>query len=327
MAIKIYKKDLLIGGAVAVVFLLLSWFMPVKTSFLLSRILIMMLFGTAVNIMFGYGGMIAFGQAMFLGFGSYSFVILLSKFHMPYALSIAASILMTVVFSYFISILVLRVQALTLGMLFMGMNLLLYNVANYVPWLGGGVGISYACRPGFATDDKSFLVFTLAVVAVCFGIMYVILHSPFNQIIKGIRENEMRLTYLGINTKWVKQLMIMISSTFCGIAGILYAMLNSGAYVTYLDTNISIQGLTMCLLGGMFTFWGPSIGATVITFINVYIAGKTVYHRFILGVILILVIYFFPGGVLGYGGDDKGRVRNFFGKIVGVRRGGEGENE
>ena len=56
MAIKIYKKDLLVGGAVVVVFLLLSWLMPVKTSFLLSRILIMMLFGTAVNIMFGYGG-------------------------------------------------------------------------------------------------------------------------------------------------------------------------------------------------------------------------------------------------------------------------------
>lgn len=325
MALKSYKKDLMIGGIVAVLFLLLSWVMPVKTSFLLSRILIMMLFGTAVNIMFGYGGMIAFGQAMFLGFGSYSFVILLSKFQMPYILAIAASIAMTIVFSYLISILVLRVQALTLGMLFMGMNLLLYNVANYVPWLGGGVGLSYACRPGFALDDKSFLVFTLVVVAVCFVIMFVILHSPFNQIIKGIRENEMRLTYIGVDTKRVKQLTIVISSTFCGIAGILYAMLNSGAYVTYLNTNISIQGLAMCLLGGMYTFWGPSIGATVITFINVYIASKTVYHRFILGIILILVIYFFPGGVLGYGADSEGRIKNFFGAGKMAGRGGTNE--
>lgn len=325
MTLKSYKKDLITGGTVIVLFLLLSWLMPVKTSFLLSRILIMMLFGTAVNIMFGYGGMIAFGQAMFLGFGSYSFVILLSKFQMPYIPAIIASIGMTIVFSYFISILVLRVQALTLGMLFMGMNLLLYNVANYVPWLGGGVGISYACRPGFAADDKSFMVFTLIVVSVCFGIMFVILHSPFNQIIKGIRENEMRLTYIGIDTKRVKQLTIMISSTFCGIAGILYAMLNSGAYVTYLSTDISIQGLAMCLLGGMYTFWGPSIGATVITFINVYIASKTIYHRFILGIILILVIYFFPGGVLGYNADSKGRIKNFFGRKKAAVKGGENE--
>lgn len=325
MALKIYKKDMMIGGCAAVVFLLLSWIMPVKTSFLLSRILIMMLFGTAVNIMFGYSGMIAFGQAMFLGFGSYSFVILLSKFQMPYILAIVLSIVMTIIFSYFISILVLRVQALTLGMLFMGMNLLLYNVANYVPWLGGGVGLSYACRPGFALDDKSFMVFTLVVVTICFGIMYIVLHSPFNQIIKGIRENEMRLTYIGINTKRVKQLTIIISSTFCGIAGMLYAMLNSGAYVTYLDTNISIQGLAMCLLGGMYTFWGPSIGAAVITFINVYIASKTIYHRFILGIILILVIYFFPGGVLGHNADDEGRAKNFFGKIKAAGKGGENE--
>lgn len=325
MALKSYKKDLMIGGTVIALFLLLSWLTPVKTSFLLSRILIMMLFGTAVNIMFGYGGIIAFGQAMFLGFGSYSFVILLSKFQMPYILAVIVSIGMTIVFSYLISILVLRVQALTLGMLFMGMNLLLYNVANYVPWLGGGVGISYACRPGFATDDKSFMVFTLVVVAVCFGIMFMILHSPFNQIIKGIRENEMRLTYIGIDTKRVKQLTIMISSTFCGIAGILYAMLNSGAYVTYLNTNISIQGLAMCLLGGMYTFWGPSIGATVITFINVYIASKTVYHRFILGIILILVIYFFPGGVLGYNADNRGRAKNFFGRGKAAGKGGENE--
>ncbi len=325
MLLKIYRKDLAVGAAVIVVFLILSWILPVKSSFLLSRILIMMLFGTAVNIMFGYSGMIAFGQAMFLGFGAYSFVILLSGFQMPYFLAIAASVGMTILFGYLISILVLRVQALTLGMLFMGMNLLLYNVANYVPWLGGGVGISCACRPGFAQDDKSFMVFTLVVVTVCFGIMFVILHSPFNQIIKGIRENEMRLTYLGIDTKRVKQLTIVISSTFCGIAGILYAMLNSGAYVTYLDTNISIQGLTMCLLGGMFTFWGPSIGATVITFVNVYIAGKTVYHRFIQGMILILIIYFFPGGVLGHSGDERGRVKNFFGRLRSTGMGGEHE--
>lgn len=325
MLLKMYKKDLMVGTAGVVVFLFLSWLLPVKTSFLLSRILIMMLFGTAVNIMFGYSGMIAFGQAMFLGFGSYSFVIMLSKFHMPYAAAAVLSVALTIVFSYLISILALRVQALTLGMLFMGMNLLLYNVANYVPWLGGGVGLSFSCRPQFAQDDKSFMVFTLVVVAVCFGVMFVILHSPFNQIIKGIRENEMRLTYLGIDTKHVKQLTIVISSTFCGIAGILYAMLNSGAYVTYLDTNISIQGLTMCLLGGMFTFWGPSIGASVITFVNVYIAGRTIYHRFILGVILILIIYFFPGGVLGHGGDGRGHVKSFFGKLRGAGGGGEHE--
>lgn len=318
---KMYKKDLLIGGAVVLIFLLVSLISPMKTSFLLSRILIMMLFGTAVNILFGHGGIIAFGQAMFLGFGSYSFVILLSKMQAPYFLALLFSVLLTILFSYLISVLVLRVQALTLGMLFMGLNLLFYNLGNYVPWLGGGVGISWACRPGFAQDDRSFLFFTLAVVAACFVLMYFILHSPFDQIIKGIRENEMRLTYLGINTRHVKQLMLVLSGMFCGIAGILYAMLNSGAYVTYLSTDISIQGLIMCLLGGMYTFWGPSIGAGVITIVTVYIASKTIYHRFVLGIILILIIYFFPGGVLGQNPDDVSGAKNFFRKLISSEKG------
>lgn len=310
-----YKKDLITGVVIIAVFLLLSLFAP-GTSFLLARILIMMLFATGVNIMFGYGGMIAFGNAIFLGFGSYAFILLLSRTGIPYVPAILLTLVMTVVFSFLIALLVLRVQALTLGMLFMGLNLLVYNLGNYVPLLGRGVGISYASRPSFALDDQSFLIFTLVIVAVCFVLMYKILHSPFNQIIKGIRENEMRLTFVGINTKQVKRLMIVVSGTFCGISGILYSMLNSGAYVTYLDTDISIQGLAMCLLGGMFTFWGPSIGAAVITFINVYIGGMTIYHRFILGIILILVIYFFPGGVLGYGNEDEGNAGKFIKKLI-----------
>ena len=103
---------------------------------------------------------------------------------------------------------------------------------------------------------------------------------------------------------------------FCGVAGVLYAMLNLGAYTAYLNVLISEEGLIMCIVGGMYCFWGPSIGAVLITIITVYIAGLTVYYKMILGIVLIVAIIFFPNGLLGQSKDGKGnRVTRWIGSL------------
>ena len=198
----------------------------------------------------------------------------------------------------------------------MGLNILAYNIAMKVPALGSGSGVTGSVRPPMVSDTRAFFVITLIVVAVCYFIIYKILHSSLGKVANGLRENEERLVFLGINVKNVKLAMIMVSSFFCGVAGVLYAMLNLGAYTAYLNVLISEEGLIMCIVGGMYCFWGPSIGAVLITIITVYIAGLTVYYKMILGIVLIVAIIFFPNGLLGQSKDGKGnRVTRWIGSL------------
>lgn len=303
---KQYKKPMLIGGAMLAIFIILGIFLPTSGANILSRVLIMMLFGTAVNIMFGHSGLIAFGQGVFFGGAAYGYVLLIVRTGMNHYLAVALTLLGVLVASFLIGKLCLRVQAFTFALLFMGLNILAYNIAMKVPALGSGSGVTGSVRPPIVSDTRAFFVMTLIVVAVCYVIIYKILHSPLGKIANGLRENEERLVFLGIDVKSVKLSMIVISSVFCGIAGILYAMLNLGAYTSYLNVLISEEGLIMCLVGGMYCFWGPSIGAVLITIITVYIAGLTTYYKTILGIVLIVAIIFFPNGLLGQNKNGKG---------------------
>lgn len=303
---KRYQKPLLIGGAMLAIFAVLGMILPTSGANILSRVLIMMLFGTAVNVMFGHSGLIAFGQGVFFGGAAYGYVLLVVRAGMNHYLAVALTLVGILAASFLIGKLCLRVQAFTFALLFMGLNILAYNIAMKVPALGSGSGITGSVRPPMMSDTRTFFAMTLVVVAVCYVIIYKILHSSLGKIANGLRENEERLVFLGINVKNVKLSMIVISSFFCGVAGILYAMLNLGAYTAYLNVLISEEGLIMCLVGGMYCFWGPSIGAVLITIITVYIAGMTTYYKTILGVVLIVAIIFCPNGLLGQNKNGRG---------------------
>lgn len=307
---KRYKKPLLIGGTMLAIFAILGAVLPTSGANILSRVLIMMLFGTAVNVMFGHSGLIAFGQGIFFGGAAYAYVLLVVRAGLNHGAAVVVTMLGVLAASFLIGKLCLRVQAFTFALLFMGLNILAYNIAMKVPALGSGSGVTGSVRPPMVSDTRAFFVMTLIVVAVCYFIIYKILHSSLGKVANGLRENEERLVFLGINVKNVKLAMIMVSSFFCGVAGVLYAMLNLGAYTAYLNVLISEEGLIMCIVGGMYCFWGPSIGAVLITIITVYIAGLTVYYKMILGIVLIVAIIFFPNGLLGQSKDGKGNPRD-----------------
>lgn len=310
-----YKNSIIIGTILLALFIVLGILLPSSASNTMSRIIIMMLFATSVNIMFGYSGLIAFGQGIFFGGAAYTYVLLIVKLGMNHWLAMVFTVIAIMISSFLIGKLCLRVQAFTFALLFMGLNILAYNIAMKVPALGSGSGIAGSVRPDGLTSTKTFFFMALAVVSICYFIIYKILHSSLGKIAQGLRENEERLVFLGINVKNVKLTMIVISSVFCGIAGILYSMLNLGAYTTYLNVYVSQEALIMCLVGGMFCFWGPSLGAVLITFITVTVAGITIYYKAILGVILVVAILFFPSGLLGQNKDDKSKIGRFISKV------------
>ncbi len=316
-----YLRPLLTGAVICGTFLILSAILPATASNIMSNFLIQMLFATAVNVMFGYGGLVAFGQAIFFGAGAYVYTMLIAEGKMAILPAWILALVICTVLALLIGMLVLRVSALTFGLLFLGLNILFYDLAVKVPALGSGSGIAGPLRPAFLNDTKAFFYFVLIVVAICYAVMYVIMHSSFANMARGIRENEERMMFIGVNIKNVKLSLIIISSFFASVAGILYAMLNLGAYTTYLAMDVSTQGLIMCLIGGMYNFWGPSIGAVLLTVINVALSGATIYYKGILGIILIVTILFFPSGILGQNPGDRIRAKKFLKNTAGLERG------
>ena len=315
MSLKNYKKPGLILLIATATFVIFSLILP-SSSNILARILIMMLFATSVNIMFGYTGLIAFGQAIFFGASAYAFTIFVVRGGMSIYLAVLLALIFTTLLSVAIGYLCLRVKAFTFALLFIGLNILAYNLSVKIPSLGSGSGIAGSLRPAGFTNTLSFFYLTLAIVVVCYIIMYLIMHSRYGKMLQGIRENEERLIFIGVNIKAVKLVSIILASAFAGVAGILYSMLNLGAFTTYLNVDISVIGLIMCLVGGMFSFWGPSVGAILITFVNVYISNQTIYYHAILGVILIVTILFFPSGILGQNLNSKGKAGAFLRKLT-----------
>jgi branched-chain amino acid transport system permease protein len=285
---------LLVAGLVALAFLL-----PGNWTDLLTKCIIMALFATAINLEVGYSGMLPLGQAMFLGISAYAYTILFVKFGVPLSVAALASLGSSVLANLVIGFLCLRGEAMTFGLLHLGFNILLFNTSMKWLAIGGDAGLAGAIRPAFLTGSLPFNLFVLAVVAACYVVMRVIVGSPFFKLAQGLRENEERLTFLGVNTRNLKLAVFVISGFFTSVAGILLAMQNGGAFPSYMSALLSAEGLMMCLVGGMSAFLGPSIGAVITTVIVTEISNYIYLWQGILGIIIIGCVIAFRGGILG----------------------------
>jgi len=130
-------------------------------------------------------------------------------------------------------------------------------------------------------------------------VMGLILRSPFGRTLLAIRENERRARFLGIPVERHIWLSFSISSFFAALAGTLYALLNNFADPLTLHYSLSGYFVVMTVIGGMRTFWGPLLGAAVFVMLQDYISSMTVNWMSFVGVIFILVVLFFPRGLLG----------------------------
>jgi branched-chain amino acid transport system permease protein len=142
--------------------------------------------------------------------------------------------------------------------------------------------------------------FLLIVLGVCLVAMYLIYKSPFGMTLRAIRDNPERCEAVGINVKRHQLKAIVISTFFAGIAGVLFVVVEGSVFPDLLFWVLSLEIFIMCLLGGWFTFAGPIIGAAIIVSLRTFVGTYTEYWTLILGVILILIIFFLPEGVVGF---------------------------
>ncbi|MBE6011998.1 branched-chain amino acid ABC transporter permease [Anaeropeptidivorans aminofermentans] len=293
------KRDTLFGIITVLAIFIASLMASDSVMDFLSRMVIFMLFASAVNIILGFGGLRPLGQGTYFGFTAYAYLFMVVRMHMPLFTALILAIVLNLLLAAFIGILCLRSNDdMAFAFMNMGINTLLWTMVQKLQIVGSDTGITGAVRLPFATSTRANFYLCFIVSAICIFLIYLFFKSPFAKVLKGSRENLERLTFLGINTRNVRLIAYIVSSFFCGIAGLLYAMRNMGAFPTMISSNTSLDGLIMCLIGGMYSFFGPIVGAAIITIINVQLPIITNYYQAIAGVIIVLCVLFLQGGLI-----------------------------
>jgi branched-chain amino acid transport system permease protein len=165
---------------------------------------------------------------------------------------------------------------------------------------GGDNGIIGIPFPAFLDSPTRFYYFTLGVVVVSLFLMRKIVDSPFGRMLTTIRENPERTEFIGIHVKFFQLIAFILSGAFSAIAGALFAILNHSIFPDLLYWPQSAEVLIMSLLGGIYSFFGPFVGAALILYLRMIVTSYTQYWPLIMGTILALILFFFPGGIVGF---------------------------
>lgn len=292
------KRDLLIGCLIVVAYAVAGTCFGASTSNTMSYVLIMTLFGLSFNLQFGYAGMASLGHAMYFGTSGYLLVALCMKANMNVWLACLVTMAACLVLYALCGIICLKNNMMTFTFLSMGISLSVSVAVNKWGYVGGTVGLNHKIAPAWMDDYRVLYLFILAVVTVCAVLLYLLAKSPFVAMLKGGRENEERLVFLGVNTNRLHVVVFTISGMFAAVAGMLFAFRNGGAYTASLDSALSFEAIIMCVVGGMGSYFGPVLGGLIVALVYNYLPGITEYYQGFLGLFVLLVVYFMREGLL-----------------------------
>lgn len=288
---------------VALVVLVLPWILrgPAPIN-MLTEVIILGLFATAYNLVLGYGGQISFGHAAFFGLGAYALAIFLVKLSLPLWLVFVTAPILGILIGAIFGFFAIRAVHMFVGFLTLALAQMVWAIFYKFSFVGGVDGIwSLPIGEAFYSP-LTFYYFTAAIAGICFLLLYLIVRSPFGLVLKSIRDNSLRSEFVGLNYKVYQIVVFAISAFFCSIAGVLYGMLNRGAYPDMLHWLTTGNALIMTLLGGMYSFVGPLLGAGIMVVLGDFVIKKTIYWPLIMGIIVILIVLLFPGGIAEYFG-------------------------
>lgn len=295
---KTVRNDLIIGVIVVVAYAIVGIAFGESVSNVMSYVLIMTLFGLSFNIQFGYAGMTSLGHAMYFGTSGYILVALCLKTNMNVWLACAITLIGCLVLYALCGFICLKNNMMTFTFLSMGLSLSVSVLINKWTWMGGTVGLNCRIAPAWMSDYRALYLFILAVVVICTVLIYALSKSPFVSMLKGGRENEERLIFLGVNTNHLHIAAFTVSGMFAAVAGMLFAFRNSGAFVASLDASLSFEAIIMCVVGGGSSFFGPILGGLIVALVYNFLPNLTPYYQGVLGFVVLLVVYFMRDGLL-----------------------------
>jgi branched-chain amino acid transport system permease protein len=284
-----------------IVLLLVPLVLPRFYVYLTSLILLYGLFATSNNFALGYGGLYQMHHAVFYGIGAYGAALVITKTGLSPWIGFIVGPLVAAFLSLVMGLICIRLSKLYFGMLQISLGSLVWAVVyRWYGLTGGDDGIHGIPLPDIISSPNNAYYFTLIVVGLTFFVIYKMINSPFGSTLQGIRDNPVRSAMIGVNVQRHQLVALILSGFFAGIAGVLFVVVDNTVFPDMLFWTLSMEVMVMCLLGGMYTFMGPMLGAAVIVLLRTFISTYTVYWGLALGLILMFVIFFLPDGVLGY---------------------------
>ncbi len=294
-------RSIFFAAAILVVLLLLPAILPRFYTYILALIFITALLAMSLNLLVGHGGMFQFHHAVFYGVGAYTVALILTKTSVPSWLAFIAGPIMAAAIGLLIGWFCVRLTRLYFGMLQISLGSLIWAVVfRWYSFTGGDDGIHGIPMPPLLSSLINSYYFILITLTICLILLYLVLKSPFGSTLQAIRDNPQRCEAVGINVRRHQLAAILTATFFAGVAGLLFVVLEHSVFPDLLFWVLSLEIFIMCLLGGWFTFAGPMLGAAIMIALRTFVGIYTEYWTLILGIILILLIFFLPEGVMGY---------------------------
>ena len=276
------------------------WLYPI----FLMKVMCFALFACAFNLLLGFGGLLSFGHAMFLGTAGYAAAHAAKVWGLTPELAVLFGTLCSMVLAYVVGSLAIRRQGIYFAMITLALAQMIFFFALQAPFTGGEDGIQGVPRGHLfglfdLEDNTNMYMFVFTIFILGFLFIWRVIHSPFGQILKAIRENQDRATSLGYDTDKFKLLAFVISGAIAGTAGATKSLVFQLASLTDVHWSMSGEVVLMTLVGGMGTLFGPVAGAAVIVSMQNYFAQFGAWVTIMQGVIFVICVLAFRRGIIG----------------------------
>jgi branched-chain amino acid transport system permease protein len=296
---------------VFVLALTIPWVGSRYDTFLATQIAISALFAVSLNLLLGTTGLVSFGHVAYFGIGSYVCGILMKTYAVPFTIALPAAALGAAFGSLVFGFFCVRLTKIYFAMLTLAFSQIVWAICfKWNDVTGGDQGLPDVPYPDlgwmsaiplfgdFGIADQ-FYVLTLALVMLSLAAIQRLIASPFGRMLTTIRENPERAASIGLDVRRYELAAFVTAGGFAGIAGALFGIFNRGVFADYVYWPKSAEVMIMTILGGIGHFWGPVVGAATLVLLNQEITSYTEYWPFMLGTILLVLLFAFPGGIVG----------------------------
>ncbi|HEX9695942.1 MAG TPA: branched-chain amino acid ABC transporter permease [Actinomycetota bacterium] len=281
----------------------------------ISLAMIYVIVGLSINILMGYAGQISLGHQAFVGVGAFTAALVVTKAQAPFFVALILAGVIGAVSAFLLGMVALRLKGLYLALITLAYGAVAEFTIFATPAItGGGAGVN-AVRPSFLVSERTFVYFSMVVVAGALYIDWRLVRSKVGRAIFAIRENELAAASFGINVTSYKLIAFVISGIFAGVAGALFGFRVESVDAANFDFALGLTFVLMAVVGGLGSRVGVFIGSAFFAILDLLIhslfgsgIGHTIakvgflkqlelYPGFIGAVLLLLTLTLYPGGI------------------------------
>ncbi len=308
-------QNVLVHGIVLGVVCIIPFCIPPFYQKLAVEAICLAVFAMSLDLIMGYAGMASFGHAAYFGLGGYTLGAVLMFWWPSIWPAFLAAGFLSGVLAFLIGVTSIRAKGIYFAILTLAFAEVLYRVVFHTYALGGSDGLIGIPVPALnliflkvdLTKTLHFYYLAVAFAYISYRVCYRLVESPFGRVLKGIRDNENRVSFLGFNVKQYKVIVFVISGVFAGWSGALFSLFKTFADTEQLNFLLSGKVIVMALIGGMGTLLGPMLGAVLLTVVESVASTYFHAHSIVIGTMFVLVVIFLPGGIFGLFSDLRNR--------------------